>query len=199
MGAGDNIPDNLRQIGYEVTLINDMDFSAANLDQFDVIILGIRALNTVEKLKFDMPRLFAFVERGGNLIVQYNTNHGLVTNDIAPYQLQLSRERITVEEAPVKIIAPAHPVLNTPNKINSTDFDGWVQERGLYFPDQWAKEFTPVISSHDPGEQELEGGLLIAPYGKGHYIYTGYSWFRELPAGVPGAYRLFVNMISIGN
>jgi LmbE family N-acetylglucosaminyl deacetylase len=198
MGAGDNIPENLRQIGYNVALINDMDFNATNLDQFDVIILGIRALNTVEKLKFDMPRLFAFVERGGNLIVQYNTNNGLVTNDIAPYPLRLSRERITVEEAPVKIIAPTHPVLNTPNKINAADFDGWVQERGLYFPDQWAKEFIPVISSNDPGESELEGGLLVAPYGKGHYIYTGYSWFRELPAGVPGAYRLFVNMISMG-
>lgn len=199
MGAGDNIPENLRQIGYEVVLINDMDFNDSNLDQFDVIVLGIRALNTVAKLKFDMPRLFAFVERGGNLIVQYNTNGGLVTSNIAPYPLQLSRERITDEEAPVKIIAPAHPVLNTPNKINPADFDGWVQERGLYFPNQWAKEFTPVISSHDPGERELEGGLLVAPYGKGHYIYTGYSWFRELPAGVPGPYRLFVNMISLGN
>ncbi len=198
MGAGDNIPDNLRQIGYEVTQINDMDFNATNLDQFDVIILGVRALNTVEKLKFDMPRLFAFVERGGNLIVQYNTNNGLVSNDISPYPLRLSRERITVEEAPVKIIAPEHPVLNTPNKINAADFDGWVQERGLYFPDQWSAEFTPVISSHDPGERELEGGLLVAPHGKGYYIYTGYSWFRELPAGVPGAYRLFVNMISMG-
>jgi LmbE family N-acetylglucosaminyl deacetylase len=198
MGAGDNIPENLRQIGYEVDLINDMGFDEVSLDRYDVIVLGIRALNTVERLKFDMEKLLSFVERGGTLIVQYNTNHALITDNIAPYPLQLSRERITVEEAPVTIVNPEHPLLNYPNKIDQHDFDGWVQERGLYFPEKWADEFTPVISSHDPGEGDLAGGTLVASYGKGYYIYTGYSWFRELPAGVPGAYRLFVNMISIG-
>ncbi len=198
MGAGDNIPENLRQISYTVDLINDMEFTEENLDRYDAIILGIRALNTVDRLRFDMEKLFAFVERGGNLIVQYNTSHALVTNQIAPYPLQLSRDRITVEEAPVRMLAPEHPVLNFPNKISVADFNDWVQERGLYFPSQWDAAFTPIIASADPGEAELPGGLLVAPYGKGHYIYTGYSWFRELPAGVPGAYRIFVNMISMG-
>lgn len=198
MGAGDNIPDNLRQIGYEVDLINGMEFSEENLSRYDVIILGIRALNTVDRLRFDMEKLFGFVERGGNLIVQYNTSHALVASQIAPYALQLSRDRITVEDASVRFLAPDHSILNFPNKISPADFDGWVQERGLYFPSKWDNAFVPILSSADPGEESLPGGLLVAPYGKGHYIYTGYSWFRELPAGVPGAYRIFVNMISMG-
>lgn len=197
VGAGDNIPDNLRQIGYDVDLINDMEFSSQKLDQFDVIILGIRALNTVDRLKFEMDKLLEFVHRGGNLILQFNTSHRLVTEDFAPYPLELSRDRIAVEEAEVKIINENHPVMNFPNKISQKDFEGWVQERGLYFPGSWSDEFEPILSSHDPGEEPLEGGLLVAKYGKGYYIYSGYSWFRELPAGIPGAYRIFVNMISM--
>lgn len=196
MGAGDNIPENLKQIGYEVEIINEMEFNPQNLDQFETIILGIRAMNTVDRLQFDMPKLFEYVERGGNLVIQYNTSHRLVAQDIAPYPLQLSRDRITVEEAEVTFLTPDHELLNVPNEISTADFDHWVQERGLYFPNQWSDDFTPIISSNDPGEQPLKGGLLVAKYGKGRYIYTGYSWFRELPAGVPGAYRIFVNLIS---
>ncbi len=199
LGAGDNIPENLRQIGYEVDIINEMVFTQKNLDQYDVIILGIRALNTVERLKFDMDNLLDFVHRGGNLIIQYNTSHRLVTEDFAPYPLKLSRDRITVEEAEVKILIKGHQLMNYPNQITSKDFDDWVQERGLYFPSNWSDEYEPILSSHDPGEEPLTGGLLVAKHGKGYFIYTGYSWFRELPAGVPGAYRIFVNMISMSD
>ncbi len=199
IGAGDNIPNNLRQIGYDVFAINEIEFSEKNLDNYDVIIMGIRALNTVDRLKFDMEDLLQFVHRGGTLILQYNTSHRLVTEEFAPYPLKLSRDRVTVEEAPVTIINRDHPLMTTPNEITEEDFEGWVQERGLYFPGSWSADYEAVLSSHDPGEESLEGGLLVANYGKGHFIYSGYSWFRELPAGIPGAYRIFVNMISIGN
>ncbi len=199
MGAGDMIPDNLRSIGYNVELINDLEFTPQNLDQYDVIILGIRALNTEERLKFDMDKLFDFVHRGGTMIVQYNTSHRLVTDKIAPYELQLSRSRVTDEFAKVSILNPDHRLMNFPNEITESDFEGWVQERGLYFPGSWADEFETILSCADPGEAPLKGGLLVAKFGKGYFIYTGYSWFRELPAGVPGAYRIFVNMISIGS
>ncbi len=199
IGAGDNIPKNLKQIGYEVFIINDIEFSDKILDDFDVIILGVRALNTVDRLKFDMDKLIQFAHRGGTLILQYNTSHRLVTENFAPYPMQLSRDRITVEEAPVTIVNKSHPLMNFPNKISEKDFEGWVQERGLYFPGSWSADYEVVLSSHDPGEESLEGGLLVAKYGRGHFIYSGYSWFRELPAGIPGAFRIFVNMISIGN
>jgi hypothetical protein len=117
---------------------------------------------------------------------------------IAPYDLHLSGERVTDETAPVTFLAPDHPVLNTPNKITDADFDGWIQERGIYFPNQWDDHFTPILACHDPGEAPLKGSLLVAPYGKGYYVYTGLVFFRQLPAGVPGAYRLFANMISLG-
>ncbi len=200
MGAGDEIPTNLTQIGYDVTLLQDGDFQAENLQKFDAIILGIRAYNTVDRLKFYQSNLLDYVKAGGNMIVQYNTNRRLkVPNDqIAPYPLKLSRDRVTVEEAEVRLLQPEHPVLNFPNKITTKDFDGWVQERGLYFPNEWDENFTAILSSNDPGEPARDGGLLVAKYGEGNYIYTGYSWFRELPAGVPGAYRLFANLISIG-
>ncbi|GAA4440730.1 PIG-L family deacetylase [Pontibacter saemangeumensis] len=197
MGAGDEIPVSLQQIGYNVTLLQEADMRLSRLQQFDAIILGVRAYNTVDRLKFYQPTLLDYVKNGGNLIVQYNTNHSLVLPEIAPYPLQLSRDRVAVEDAEVRMLQPNHPVLNTPNKITQKDFEGWVQERGLYFPSEWSKEYQAILSSNDPGEPAREGGLLIAPYGKGNYIYTGYSWFRELPAGVPGAYRLFANLISL--
>ena len=146
-----------------------------------------------------MDDIFKYCEEGGTVIVQYNTTRGIKVQDIAPYPLNLSRDRITVEESPVKIIAPDHPVVNYPNKITLADFDGWVQERGLYFPDEWDEAFVPILSSKDPGEEAMEGSLLIAEYGSGNFIYSGLSWFRELPAGVPGAYRLLANMIALGN
>ncbi|WP_462248059.1 PIG-L family deacetylase [Ekhidna sp.] len=198
VGAGDAIPENLAQIGYDVTTLDKDDVTAESLGKYDAVILGIRAFNTVPWLSYKNSELFQYVENGGNLIIQYNTSHRLVTQEIAPYSLKLSRDRVAVEQAPVEIIGSSHPVMNVPNKISEKDFEGWVQERGLYFPNEWADEFTPILKSNDPGESPKTGGLLVAKYGKGYYVYSGYSWFRELPAGVPGAYRIFVNMISLG-
>ncbi len=198
MGAGDELPISLEQIGYQVTVLKDADMTANRLKQFDAIILGVRAYNTVNRLKHHQAKLMEYVENGGNLIVQYNTNHALIMPEVGPYPLTLSRERVTVEDAEVRFLQPNHPVLQGPNKITAKDFEGWVQERGLYFPSDWSKEYAAILSSNDPGEPARNGGLLIAPYGKGNYIYTGYSWFRQLPAGVPGAYRLFANLISLG-
>lgn len=201
MGAGDEIPASLQQIGYEVTLLDNGDVRAEVLDQFDAVIMGIRAYNTVDWLKFKQPVLLEYVEDGGTLIIQYNTNRGLVLpmEELAPFKLNVSRDRVSVEEAEMRILEPDHAVLNFPNEITGADFEGWVQERGLYFPDEWDEEkFTPIFSCNDPGESPKKGSLLVAPYGDGHYIYTGLSFFRELPAGVPGAFRLFANMISIG-
>ena len=201
MGAGDDIPQALQQIGYNVTILDDRDINTERLQDFDAVILGIRAYNTLERMPNYQPALMNYVKEGGTLIVQYNTNRRLKVpmEEVAPYPLTISRDRVTVEEAEVRMLAPDHPVLNIPNKITDKDFEGWVQERGLYFPNEWAEEYTPILSSNDPGEPARDGGLLVAQYGEGHYVYTGYSWFRELPAGVPGAYRIFANLISLGN
>jgi hypothetical protein len=147
--------------------------------------------------------LFAFVQGGGNVIVQYNTPNGLATPQLGPFDIELSRDlphnRVTNENAPVTLLAPDHPAFNTPNKIVPDDFDGWVQERGLNFPSQWDTiHYTPLLSCSDPGEAPLTSGLLVAHYGKGYFVYTGLSWFRQLPAGVPGAFRLFANLVSLG-
>ena len=197
-GAGDVIPASLEQIGYEVTRILPEQITPEFLKPFDAIVLGIRAYNTVDALKFKQADLLNFVKNGGNLIVQYNTTGALVVDSLAPYPLKISRDRVTEEHAEVRFLAPNHPVLQTPNKITATDFEGWVQERGLYFPSSWGAEFTAILSCNDKNETPKDGGLLIAPYGKGNYIYTGYSWFREFPAGVSGAYRIFANLISLG-
>lgn len=198
MGAGDAIPESLRQIGYEVSLLDDEDIDPTRLAAYDAVIVGIRAYNTEERMRFWQPKLLEYVKQGGTMIVQYNTSFRLQVDEVGPYPLELSRDRVSVEEAPVRILAPDHPVLQFPNVITEQDFEGWVQERGLYFPDKWDERYTPILSSNDPGEPARNGGLLVAPYGEGHFIYTGYSWFRELPAGVPGAFRLFANLISIG-
>ena len=161
--------------------------------------MGIRAYNKWEELKFKQEELMKYVEDGGNMIVQYNTNRRLKVDNIGPYPISLSRSRVSVEEAPVRMLKPNHEVLNFPNKITQADFDGWVQERGLYFAGEWDKEYKAILSSNDPGEEPADGGMLIAQHGKGYFTYTGYSWFRNLPAGVPGAYRLFTNLISLGN
>lgn len=198
-GAGDAIPAALREIGYQVIEMSENEITPEALAKMDAVILGVRALNTNERIPFYMGDLLKYVENGGTLIVQYNTNFRLKTEDFAPYPLQLSRDRVTDETAAVEILQPKHPALNTPNKITSKDFEGWVQERGLYFPDKWDEQYEALLSSNDEGEKPKKGGLLVAKHGKGYYIYTGYSWFRELPAGVPGAYRLFVNLVSLGN
>nr|WP_253929818.1 PIG-L family deacetylase [Lewinella sp. W8] len=200
-GAGDAIPEALTNIGFNVTTLEDGDFTSNSLDRFDAIVVGIRAYNVLDRMPNYHPRLLEYVKQGGTLVIQYNTSRGLKLpqTEIGPYPLQLSRDRVTVEEAEVRMLAPDHPVLNYPNKITEADFDGWVQERGLYFPNNWSEEYTAILSSNDPGEPARDGGLLVAEYGEGYFVYTGYSFFRELPAGVPGAYRLFANLVGLGN
>ncbi|MCB4797797.1 PIG-L family deacetylase [Neotamlana laminarinivorans] len=197
-GSGDVVPASLQQIGYNVRVLKPNEITAETLSNFDAVIIGIRAYNTVEELKFKQATLFNFVKNGGNMIVQYNTSHRLKTEQIAPYNLEISRDRVTDENAEVKFLAPQHEVLNYPNKITASDFEGWTQERGLYFPSKWDKAFTPILSMHDKKESAKKGSLLVAKYGKGNYIYTGLSFFREFPEGVSGAYRLFANMLSLG-
>jgi hypothetical protein len=197
MGAGDDIPTVLQQIGLDVTLIPAEKLASEDLSRYQTIVLGIRAYDTQKDVVANNKRLLDFVQAGGRLMVQYNTapadfNSGKLT----PYPATLSRARVSVEEAPVAILDPTNPIFHSPNEITQKDFDGWVQERGLYFMSEWDSNFTPLLESHDPGEGEQKGGLLIAHYGKGTYIYTGYAFFRQLPAGVPGAVRLFVNLIG---
>lgn len=196
-GAGDAVPESLRQMGYQVDLLSPAAITASQLSSYDAVVLGIRAFNVLPELSYKQQELFKYVHNGGNLIVQYNTSGGLLTETIAPYPLELSRDRVADETAAVRFLEEDHPALNVPNKITSRDFENWVQERGLYFAGEWSDAFTPVLSLNDPGEREKLGSLLIAQYGKGHYIYTGLSFFREFPEGVPGAFRLFANLIAL--
>ena len=198
-GAGDNIPEAMTNVGYQVDVLEEADLTEANLAQYDAIIVGIRAINTNERYPYMRPALMKYVENGGTLINQYNTAHRLKDKDFAPYPITLSRDRVTEEDAEVTFLNPDHPVLNSPNKITQEDFDGWVQERGLYFPGEWSEEYETILSWHDTGEDAKEGSLLVAQYGEGYYVYTGISFFRELPAGVPGAFRLLANLIALGN
>lgn len=195
-GAGDDIPQSLQQIGYTVKLLDSSDITAENLKRFDAVVLGIRAYNTQDRIAAWQTELLAYVKAGGVVVSQYNTTD-LKTKEIGPAPLELSRERVTDENAEIRILAPDHPVLNTPNKIGPDDFKGWVQERGLYFPNKWDPSWTPILSCNDPGEKPLDGGLLIAKSGQGYFVYTGFGFFRQLPAGVPGAYRLFANIVSL--
>ena len=199
MGAGDNVPSSLEQIGYTVHSIDPATITKESLLKYDAIVLGIRAYNVLDELKFKQKMLFNYVQQGGTVIVQYNTagRWGKQIENIAPYPLKISRDRVTNENSEVTILAKEHSVINFPNRITTKDFNGWVQERGLYFPNDWDSKFTPILQMKDDGETPKKGSLLIAPYGKGNYLYTGLSFFRELPAGVPGAYKLFANMLSI--
>lgn len=199
MGAGDEVPASLEQIGYKVDLI-EPNTPLKTLVNYDALILGIRAYNTIEELRFINETLFDYVKQGGTMIVQYNTTWGLKMSkdEIPPLPLSISRKRVSDENAEIRVLAENHPVMKMPNKLNAGDFSNWVQERGLYFPNEWSEDYTAILSCNDKGEDPLNGGLLIAEMGKGYYVYTGLSFFRELPAGVPGAYRLFANMISLG-
>jgi LmbE family N-acetylglucosaminyl deacetylase len=199
MGAGDEVPKSLENLGYTVTLIQPEAITLEKLAPFDAVLLGIRAFNVVDELKFKNKILFEYIKNGGNVIVQYNTTNNLVTKEIAPFELKLSNDRVTNENASIIFLAPDHKVLHYPNKITENDFTGWVQEQGLYYPNKWGNEFIPILASHDEGETEKKGSLLIAKFGKGNYIYTGLSFFRELPEGVGGAYRLLANMIALDN
>ncbi len=233
MGAGDDVPQAIRQLGCEVTLLTEDDLAHGDLTRFDAIVTGVRAFNTRPDLRGNYQRLLDYASNGGTLIVQYNVPEGGVPPPpapgaqaapaqlapgqpapalppavaaagdggllahIGPYPIRISRnDRVTVEEAPIVFPNPELRLLHAPNQITSADFDGWVQERGLYFADQWDPKYVSVLESHDPGEMPLPGGMLYAPVGKGAYIFSAYDWFRELPAGVPGAYRMFANMLS---
>ncbi|CAH0335677.1 Mycothiol S-conjugate amidase [Flavobacterium sp. CECT 9288] len=197
MGAGDEVPNSLSQLGYKVTLLKAEDITPEKLENFDVVMTGVRAYNTINALVNKQAILFDFIKNGKTMIVQYNTAGDLVTNDIAPYPIKLSRDRVTEEDAEIRFLDPNHPVMNYPNTITAQDFKGWKQEQGLYYPNEFDPAFTPIFSSNDKGETPKNGALLIAPYGKGHYVYTGLSFFRELPEGVTGAYKLISNIISL--
>ncbi len=204
MGAGDEVPRALEQLGATVRLLGPEDLSAGDLSRFDAIVTGVRALNVRDDLLAARGRLLDYVAAGGTLLVQYNTSGGFGPDadtssraaQLAPYPLTPSSNRVSVEEAPVTFPSPDHPVLQRPNAITARDFEGWVQERGLYFMSAWDQRYQPLLASNDPAEPSQLGGTLFARHGKGVYIYTGYSWFRQLPAGVPGAYRVFANLVS---
>jgi hypothetical protein len=198
-GAGDYVPVALQQMGYEVTQLGDKDLANGNLAQYDAIITGVRAYNTRPSLNTYYDKLMKYVENGGNLIVQYNTSNqaGSVKTRIGPYPFDIARARITDEHARVTVLKPGHPVMNYPNKITDKDFEGWVQERSIYHASGWDSHYETIFSMHDPGERDDEGSLIITKYGKGNFAYTGLVFFRELPAGVPGAYRLLANLVAL--
>jgi hypothetical protein len=205
-GAGDDIPQALEEMGVHVDVIDPSTATLESLAAFDAIVTGIRAYNTNKELRHLNPLLMKYVENGGTLVVQYNTSPRFSVSGVSdfvidpatvgPKPFTISRGRVSVEEATPTFIDPSHPLLNHPNKITQADFEGWVQERGLYFVDEFEPHYTPLIAWNDPGEDPLKGGLITMEHGRGRYIYTGISFFRQLPAGVPGAYRLFANLIS---
>ena len=195
-GAGDLVAESMKQIGYEVTHLSAEQILNTNLSEFDALITGVRFYNVNEQAKLIQPKLLDYVANGGVLLVQYNVSNPLQIPNLGPYPFRLSRERVTEEDADVRILAPEHRLLNYPNKITTADFRDWVQERGLYFTTDQDKAYTTLLSMNDKGEQPANGSLIVAEHGKGRFVYTSLSFFRQLPAGVPGAYRLFVNLIS---
>ena len=204
MGAGDEVPEALRQMGCEVSLLTRDDLSSGNLSRFDAIVTGVRAYNLRSDLLANQGRLLDYVSNGGTLVVQYNVVEDRRFNPrveagldrLGPYPFKIGRDRVTVEEAPMEFMSVKGPLLRAPNIITAKDFEGWVQERGLYFASEWDPRYETVLSTHDPNEKGLPGGTLFTRYGNGAYIFSSYSWFRQLPAGVPGAYRLFANLLS---
>ena len=200
-GAGDDIPAALAQLGCTVTTLTGADLTAPKLASLDAVVIGVRAFNTRDDLAANLPGLFAWVEAGGTVVAQYNRpGRDLKTDRLAPYALTLgaNEARVTDEDAAITLLEPTHPAFNTPNKITAADWSGWVQERGAYFGTAWGAGFTPLLACNDVGEAPQKGALLVARHGKGYYVYTGLGFFRQLPAGVPGAYRLFANLISLG-
>lgn len=204
VGAGDEVPAALQQMGCHVTLLGPAQLNG-NLSAYDAIVIGVRAYNTDDFLAIYQPKLMDYVKNGGTMVVQYVTpggsgviQNGLKVSQLGPYPFKVVNERVTDEEATMTFINPQHRLLNYPNKISEADFSNWIQERGIYFAQDWDKAYEPIFSAHDPNEAPKQGSLIYAPYGKGHFMYTGLVFFRELPAGVPGAYRLFANLISVG-
>ncbi len=195
-GAGDLVPEALKQVGYDVQMLTEHDIMNGNLAQYGAIITGVRAYNVNPRLAVEQPKLLEYVKNGGSLVVQYNNPNGLATNDIGPYPFRVVNERVTDENAKIIFNQPSNPALNFPNKITQADFDGWVQERGLYFVSNISPQYQTPLQMNDPGEAPNKGSLITADYGQGRFVYTSLDFFRELPAGVPGAYRLFINLMS---
>ncbi|HWZ36352.1 MAG TPA: hypothetical protein VNW51_09345, partial [Mucilaginibacter sp.] len=195
-GAGDLVPEALTQVGYDVHQLSENEIMNTDLSAYDAIVVGVRAYNVNPRLVVEQPKLMEYVKNGGNMVVQYNVYQPLVIKDIGPYPFRVVNERVTDENAKVTFLEPEHPVLNYPNKISSADFDGWTQERGLYFVNNIDSRYHKILSMGDAGEAQNPGSLIVTDYGKGRYVYTSLDFFRELPAGVPGAYRLFVNLLS---
>lgn len=197
MGSGDGIPDMLRPLGYRVDLLGDEELATADLSAYDAVVVGIRAFNTRPRLAQLKARILDYVAAGGTEVVLYDTDQGLVTPVLGPFPFTVGRERVTDEEARMALLLPDHPVLSRPNRIGPADFEGWVQERGLYFAQDWDPRYAAPLACADPGEKPLAGSLVAARHGKGWYAYTGLAFFRQLPEGVPGAYRLFANLLAL--
>jgi LmbE family N-acetylglucosaminyl deacetylase len=206
-GAGDDMMPALKQMGVQVTALTADDIARGDLSSYDAIVTGVRAWNVRSDLRANQKRFLDYMDQGGTFVVQYNVLEGggpfgpadpKILDKIGPYPIQISRDRVTVEDAPITLPSPQNPALHSPNQITQADFDGWVQERGLYFATKWDPHYTPLFECHDPGEKPLEGGTLVTKYGKGAYVFTPMSWFRQLPAGVPGAFRIFANLLSAG-
>lgn len=195
-GAGDLVPEALREMGYEVTKLSTAQILSSDITSYDAIVTGVRLYNINSDVKTIQPKLLKYVENGGTLLIQYNVNNGLKTTDIGPYPFKISAKRTTEEDAKVNFLQPTNAALNYPNKITDKDFEGWVQERGIYFATDIDPKYSTIFSMKDTGETESDGSLLIANYGKGKFVYTSLVFFRELPAGVPGAYRLFANLVA---
>jgi hypothetical protein len=197
-GPGDRVAESLAAVGYEVTLLPEERLASEKLERFEAILVGVRAFNANPRLALHHERLMQYVEKGGRLLVQYNTNSrvGPLNASLGPYPLELGRDRVTDETAAMTPVDPKTPLLRVPNPLTAADFEGWVQERGLYFASKWDERYQPVFAMNDPGEEPLRGGLLVARHGKGTFVYTGIAFFRQLPAGVPGAYRLLANLLA---
>jgi hypothetical protein len=197
-GSGDTVADDLAHLGIRVELLDDEALRSSDLSRFQAIVVGIRAYNTRDTLRSQHDRLMRYVENGGTVVVQYNTQSrlGPLEGRIGPFPLEVGRGRVTEERASMTVLAPGHELLTKPHRIDAKDFDGWIQERGLYYASTWDDRYTPIFAAADEGEEPLKGALLFAKHGKGRYVYTGLAFFRQLPAGVPGAYRLFLNLIG---
>jgi LmbE family N-acetylglucosaminyl deacetylase len=199
-GAGEDTPTVLQQVGMNITVLPAEKLATTDISQYGSIVLGVRAYDAQKDVVANNAKLLKFVSDGGTLVVEHNNDiSDFNSGHYTPYPAELGRARVSVEEAPVQILAPDDPIFHFPNEITQKDFQGWVQERGLYFMSSWDDHFKPLISCHDPNEPDQKGGLLMAKYGKGTYIYSGYSFYRQLPAGVAGAVRLFVNLVSAGH
>jgi hypothetical protein len=196
-GASDRVPEALSRLGLDVVVLDGEQLARGDLSDFDVIVIGSRAYEVDPALIRSNDRLLDYVRDGGRLVVQYQ-QYQFVTGDYAPYPLTIRRphDRITDENAPVRMLEPDHPVFRTPNRISEEDWLGWPQERGLYFAGEWDAQYTPLLEMTDPGMEPIRGGLLVANYGRGTYVYTAVSFFRAIPAGVPGAVRLFLNLLA---